>query len=129
MAHGVTVINIGGQERTVCFNNHSLMFIGKACNCDPALIDKEIMNVAAINELRALTFIIYGGLMGCLESEAIYIHDVTLQSVSKWVGDANVDEFTSVWAVFTDTLKLPKATAKQIKEYEKKLAAGTEKKN
>lgn len=130
MAHGITVIQLGGEKRTICFNNHSIMFIGRACKCDPANVDKEIMKVAEENPLRALTFLIYGGLMGWLESEAIYDHNITLKQVSTWVGDADVEEFNGVWDVFMDTLKLPKATEEQIKEYEAEIAADpTKKKN
>ncbi len=121
MAHGITVVSIGGKKRTICFNNHALIFIGQACKCDPALVDKEIARVGELNPLRALTFIIYGGLMGFLESEAIYDHDITLKQVSQWVGDANVDEFASVWATFVEATGIPKATQKQIKEYEASL--------
>lgn len=128
MAHGVTVIKLGGEKRTICFNNHCIMFIGQACKCDPAQVDSEIMKIAEKNPLRALTFLIYGGLMGYLESEAIYDHDITLKQVSTWVGDADVEEFNGVWDVFMDTLKLPKATQEQIREYEASLAEDPTKK-
>ncbi len=104
------------------------MFMGEACKCDPSLVDKEIAKIGAKAPLRALTFVIYGGLMGYLEQEAIYDHDITLKTVSKWVGDANVDEFSSVWMKFTEATGIPMATQKQIKEYEAKLESGEIKK-
>lgn len=129
MAHATIVIELGGQKRTVCFNNHAVMFIGKACKCDPINIEAEIMKIAEDNALRALSIVIYGGLAGWFEREAIFDHaGVTLKSVLGWVGDANVDEFTSVWEVFAEALKLPRATEDQIREYEKKVASGEIKK-
>lgn len=129
MAHAIIVIEIGGKQRTVCFNNHAVMFIGKACKCDPIDIEAEIMKIATENGLRALAIVIYGGLCGWYEREAIFDHDgVTLKDVTGWIGDANVDEFASVWNVFAEALALPRATEKQIKEYENKLASGEIKK-
>ncbi len=120
MAHGITVINIGGEKRTVCFNNHSLIYLGNLLGCNPADIMDKVGEVGDLNPLRLLTFVIYAGLMGYKESKAEYIHDITMPNVAQWVSDANEDEFLGVWDVFSKAMGIPKATEEQVKEYEKK---------
>lgn len=120
MAHGIIVINLGGEKRTVCFNNHSLIYLGQLLKCDPADIMDKVGEIGDLNPLRLLTFVIYAGLMGYKESIAEYIHDITMPNVALWVSEANEDEFASVWETFSQALGIPKATAEQVKEYEKK---------
>lgn len=119
--HGVTVIELGGEKRTVSFNMHCFMFLSKELKCNPDEIDVKIGEQCSINPLRGLTTIIYCGILGYLESEAIYVHDITIKQVSKWVGDADSDEFKSVWDCFSDAMNIPKASQEQIDAYAKKM--------
>jgi hypothetical protein len=116
-----SVIEIGGQKREACINQHALMFLGKALNCDPLLAAKEIAKVAEEYPLRALGIVVYAALMGALESKAIFIHDVTLPSVMEWVGEPSQNDYDSIWAMFRDAMDMPKATEEQVKQYEKML--------
>jgi len=120
MAHGITNVKIGGQERTICFNNHSLIYLGKQLSCDPANVMSKVSEIGDENPLRLLTFVIYAGLMGFMEREAIYVHDITMKNVAKWVSEADSEEFTSVWDTFSDAIGMPKATPEQVEAYEKK---------
>lgn len=118
--HGITIIQLGGEKRTVAINMHCLMFLSKELKCNPDEIDSKITEACSINPLRGLTLIIYCGILGYLESEATYIHDITLKKVSTWVGNANVDEFKSVWDTFSEVMQIPKASQEQIDAYSKK---------
>lgn len=120
MAIGIINVNIGGEPRIICFNNHSLIYLGKQLGCDPAQVMSKVGEIGDENPLRLLTFVVYAGLMGYLESRAIYVHDVTIQNVAMWVSEAKEDEFVSVWSAFSDAIGIPKATEKQVEEYEKK---------
>lgn len=118
--HGIVVIELGGEKRTIAFNMHSLMFLSAVLKCNPDEITEKINASCAINPLRGLTQIIYCGLIGYLETEAIYDHDITIAKVSKWVGESDANEFKSVWDAFSDIMGIPKATQDQIDEYVKK---------
>jgi hypothetical protein len=126
--HGITTIELGGEKRIIAINMHCLIFLSKELKCNPDEIDEKIREVCIINPLRGLTYIIYCGLLGHLESEAIFLHDITLKQVSTWIGDAPGNEFKSVWDTFSDVMAIPKATQEQIDEYakraEEKIKAG-----
>jgi hypothetical protein len=118
--HGIVVVELGGEKRTLALNMHFLMFLSKTLKCNPDEIREKVLEACEVNQLRGLTFIIYCGILGYLETEAIYEHDITLKQVSKWVGEANLNEFTSVWEAFSEIMEVPKATQEQIDEYVKK---------
>lgn len=126
--HGITIVELGGEKRTLAFNMHFFQFLCKQLKCEPHEVVLKIADIGEDIPLRAVTIVIYCALIGHLETEAIYIHDITLKQVSKWVGDANVNEFQSVWDTFSEIMEIPKASQEQIDAYVKKHAPKEKKK-
>lgn len=126
--HGITIVELGGEKRTLAFNMHFFQFLCKQLKCNPDEVIAKLAEVGTEYPLRSLTIVIYCGLIGFLETEAIYIHDITLKQVSKWVGEANVNEFQSVWDTFSEIMEIPKASQEQIDAYVKKHAPKEKKK-
>jgi hypothetical protein len=124
--HGVTIVEIGGETRTLSFNMHFMMFLSKELGCNPDEIEKSVIEVCALNPLRGVTFIIYCGILADYENRFILKHELTLSQVSKWVGDADFNSFTSVWNAFSDVMGIPKASQEQIDAY---VAKNEKKKN
>jgi len=118
--HGISVVELGGEKRTLAFNMHCMMFLSQTLKCNPDEIDKKINQACAVTPTRGLTIIVYCGLMGHLEAEAIYDHDITLKQVSTWIGNADFNSFKSVWDAFSDVMGIPKASQEQIDEYVKR---------
>lgn len=115
--HGVATIELGGETRILSFNMHFLMFLSKELNCNPDEIEKAVIDVCATNPLRGVTYIIYCGILAEYENQFVLKHDLTLASVSKMVGDADFNSFTSVWNAFSDIMGIPKASQEQIDAY------------
>jgi hypothetical protein len=126
--HGKQVIKLGGETRLLSFNNYCLSHLGECLECDPLLCDVKVNELASKYPIRALTFIIYSGLMGEFEATANYKHGVSLATVAEWVGEADIDEFGTIWETFKEIMSIPTATQAQVANYVKKLDNSLKKK-
>lgn len=127
--HGISVIELGGEKRTVNFNLHFLVFLSKELKCNPDEVDLKVNEVCAISPLRGLTYVIYCGIIANFEDEFVFNHGITLPMVSKWVGAADMNEFTSIWEQFREVMGIPKASQEQIDAYTEKHAGDIKKKS
>lgn len=123
--HGIATVELGGETRVLSFNMHFMMFLSKELECNPDEIEQAIIKVCAVNPLRGVVFIIYCGMLAEFENQFILKHEITLSQISKWVGNADFNSFTSVWNAFSDVMGIPKASQEQIDAY----VAKNEKKN
>lgn len=103
---GQITILLGGKERIVKFNHSAIYELGKVLQVDPALVNQEMIKISKENPFRVLTFIIYCGIVGFHEEECNYTHGITLKDVSKWLNNADYNEFTSVWALWRDSTEV-----------------------
>lgn len=115
--HGVKVIKLGGEERVVNLNLHAMTFLLKELNCDLNELPEKVAEIGAINPLRAMGYVVYCGLIGHLESEAIFIHDITLKKVMGWMGEGKDEDFIGVWEWFKEVNQIPSASTEQIEHY------------
>jgi hypothetical protein len=126
MAIGQTIVNLGGEKRVIVFNNHFLPYLGDVLKTDPILAVEQLMLMAQSKPMRALTIIVYCGMMGYFESQAEYIHGIELKHVAGWVSDANDEDLLGVWEVFKQATGAPDASEEIISEYKSKLEALSE---
>lgn len=123
---GVTVINLGGQTRTLSFKNNFILLLGINLGVDPIDSPKKIEEFCTAGEvMRALSVITYCGIVANFQRQYIFDHGITIQQVSEWCDDAPESEFVSVWDTFAQIMGIPKATEDQIKAYEARLKKNT----
>lgn len=115
--HGVTTIKLGGETRIINLNLHSTFFLMKELNCEIPELEGKLTKMCAETPLRALSYIIYTGILGHLETEAIFVHDITLKKVILWVGETTDDDLLPIWTLFKEVMNIPTASEKQIQEY------------
>lgn len=127
---GITIVNIGGEIRTLSLKNNFLVLLGIQLGCDPLTIPARITEICEDNPFQAITLIIYCGLIANFDREANFAHlitidkeqaKLTLKIVAGWMDDASDTEMESVWREFSEIIGIPKASEEQIAAYEERL--------
>ena len=102
---GIIKLNIGGQERTLRFNNFSAIELGKIIyNGEQANFETEdllnrIMKLNEENHYLLIKTLIYAGLIGN-DYVVGFTKTATAEQVGEWISELTGDEIYSVWNTF-----------------------------
>ena len=102
---GIMKLNIGGQERTLRFNNFSaielakIIYNGEQANFETEDLLNRIMKLNEENHYLLIKTLIYAGLIGN-DYVVGFTKTATAEQVGEWISDLNGDEIYSVWNTF-----------------------------
>lgn len=95
-------IMLGGQLRTLRFNNYQKEALGKLYGSDPLESSQKMIEKWGESTLRIAGDLIYTGLIGAYEVK-LKDRDFTREEVAEWVGDASDAELAMVIKAWQET--------------------------
>jgi hypothetical protein len=126
---GIIKLNIGGQERTLRFNNFSaielakIIYNGDQPNFETEDLMNRIMKLNEKNHYLLIKTLIYSGIIGN-DYVVGFTESATPEQVGEWISDLSSEEIYSVWITFWKSMGVDLPA---IQELEKNSVA--EKKN
>lgn len=126
---GIIKLQIGGQERTLRFNNFSaielakIIYNGDQPNFETDDLMNRIMKINEENHYLLIKTLIYAGLIGN-DYVVGFTKTVTAEQVGEWISELSSEEIYSVWITFWKSMGVDLPA---IQELEKNSVA--EKKN
>ena len=105
--HGITRVNLGGQERVLRFNNFANIEIAKVLFKDetakpdlPKFMEK-LFELNAKNHFLLLKMLIYAGIIGN-DYVVGFEESVSIVEVGEWVSDLSPDDSNKIWETFME---------------------------
>jgi hypothetical protein len=106
---GIMKLNIGGQERTLRFNNFSaielsrIIYNGEQANFETEDLLNRIMKLNEKNHYLLVKTLIYAGIIG--NDYVVGFHEsVTQEQVGEWIADLNEQDVYTVWTTFWSSM-------------------------
>lgn len=106
---GIMKLKIGGQERTLRFNNFSaielsrIIYNGEQANFETEDLLKRIMKINEKNHYLLIKTLIYAGIIG--NDYVVGFHEsVTQEQVGEWIADLNEQDVYTVWTTFWSSM-------------------------
>jgi hypothetical protein len=106
---GIMKLNIGGQERTLRFNNFSaielsrIIYNGEQANFETEDLLDRIMKLNEKNHYLLIKTLIYAGIIG--NDYVVGFHEsVTQEQVGEWIADLESDQIYTVWTTFWSSM-------------------------
>lgn len=96
---------LGGQLRTLRFNNYAKEQLGKIFGSDPLEATKTLLEKLKESPLKAMVDLTYSGLVGAYEAREVPI-DFKRADVAEWIGDASDEDVAEVFNAWVDTTQL-----------------------
>ena len=102
---GIMKLNIGGQERTLRFNNFSaielakIIYNGDQPNFETEDLMNRIMKLNEKNHYLLIKTLIYSGIIGN-DYVVGFTESATPEEVGEWISDLSSEEIYSVWITF-----------------------------
>ena len=102
---GIIKLNIGGQERTLRFNNFSaielakIIYNGDQPNFETEDLMNRIMKHNEKNHYLLIKTLIYSGIIGN-DYVVGFTESATPEQVGEWISDLSSEEIYSVWITF-----------------------------
>ena len=102
---GIIKLNIGGQERTLRFNNFSaielakIIYNGDQPNFETEDLMNRIMKLNEKNHYLLIKTLIYSGIIGN-DYVVGFTESTTPEQVGEWISDLSSEEIYSVWITF-----------------------------
>lgn len=102
---GIMKLNIGGQERTLRFNNFSaielakIIYNGDQPNFETEDLMNRIMKLNEKNHYLLIKTLIYAGIIGN-DYVVGFTESATPENVGEWISDLSSEEIYSVWITF-----------------------------
>jgi hypothetical protein len=102
---GIIKLNIGGQERTLRFNNFSaielakIIYNGDQPNFETEDLMNRIMKLNEKNHYLLIKTLIYSGIIGN-DYVVGFTESATPEQVGEWISDLSSEEIYSVWITF-----------------------------
>lgn len=103
--NGRIEIMLGGQLRTLRFNNYAKEQLGKIFGSDPLEAVQTLLDKLKESPVKAMVDLTYAGLIGAYEAREIPI-DFVRADVAEWVGDADDTDMASVFNAWLDSSRL-----------------------
>jgi hypothetical protein len=106
---GIIKLNIGGQERTLRFNNFSaielakIIYNGEQANFETDDLLNRIMKLNEENHYLLIKTLVYAGLIGN-DYVVGFTKTATPEQVGEWISELSVDEIYSVWNTFWSSM-------------------------
>ena len=126
---GIMKLKIGGQERTLRFNNFSaielakIIYNGEQANFETEDLLSRIMKLNEENHYLLVKTLVYAGIIGN-DYVVGFKKSATSEEVGEWVAELSAEDIYSVWNTFWSSMGVDLPT---IQELEKDSVA--EKKN
>lgn len=130
---GIMKLKIGGQERTLRFNNFSaielakIIYNGEQSNFETEDLLNRIMKLNEENHYLLVKTLIYAGLIGN-DYVVGFTKTATAEQVGEWISELNGDEIYSVWNTFWKSMGVDLPAIQEIEKNsvaEKKNRPGT----
>jgi hypothetical protein len=106
---GIMKLNIGGQERTLRFNNFSaielsrIIYNGEQANFETEDLLNRIMKLNEKNHYLLIKTLIYAGIIG--NDYVVGFHEsVTQEQVGEWIADLESEQIYTVWTTFWSSM-------------------------
>ena len=109
---GIIEIQLGGQVRTLRFNNWQKEALGKVLGQDPLKAAKTLSARAKDSIIDVIFDLVYTGLIGAYRAQRKDI-DFTEAEVGEWVGDAENAALAGVFDVWIDSIGVRKLIPEQ----------------
>jgi len=128
---GIMKLNIGGQERTLRFNNFSaielakIIYNGEQANFETDDLLNRIMKLNEENHYLLVKTLIYAGLIGN-DYVVGFTKTATAEQVGEWIAELSSEDIYSVWNTFWSSMGVDLPT---ITELESTTNSVAEKKN
>lgn len=108
----IVEINIGGQLRTLAFNNYAKEALGRLYGVDPMESTRKLAAEWGESILTVACDVIYAGLVGQCRLNRTPV-DFTIQDVSGWVAEgaeAEIGKALNAWSGTEEVRKLIKGS-------------------
>lgn len=106
---GIMKLNIGGQERTLRFNNFSaielakIIYKGEQANFETDDLLDRIMKLNEKNHYLLVKTLIYAGIIGN-DYVVGFSESATVEQVGEWISELSGEEIYSVWNTFWSSM-------------------------
>ena len=102
------MVNIGGVEKCLRFNNFAtieiakLLFDGKIYTANPNEVLDKLEEIGNTNSLLLMKYLVYGGVLGH-DYETGFKATVTQEEVGKWIANINENDLIGIWDHFLES--------------------------
>lgn len=100
--NGIIEIQLGGQQRTLRFNNYAKAELGNIYGADPMEAAQNLLERLKDNYVRTMADLVYCGLTGSYYAKALD-RDFTRADVAEWMADAEDAEIVKVFTAWTES--------------------------
>jgi hypothetical protein len=99
--NGIIEIQLGGQLRTIRFNNYAKAELGNIYGLDPLEAGQKLGERMQDNYVRAIADLVYAGLTGAYYAKG-HDRDFTRADVAEWVAEAADTDMAKVFTTWID---------------------------
>lgn len=106
---GIMKLNIGGQERTLRFNNFSaielakIIYNGEQANFETEDLLSRIMKLNEKNHYLLIKTLVYAGIIGN-DYVVGFSESVSVEQVGEWIAELSSEDIYSVWNTFWSSM-------------------------
>jgi len=118
---GIIKLNIGGQERTLRFNNFSaielakIIYNGDQPNFETEDLMNRIMKLNEKNHYLLIKTLIYSGIIGN-DYVVGFTESTTPEQVGEWISDLSSEEIYSVWITFWKSMGVDLPAIQEVEQ-------------
>lgn len=118
---GIMKLKIGGQERTLRFNNFSaielakIIYNGEQANFETEDLLNRIMKLNEENHYLLIKTLIYAGLIGN-DYVIGFTKTATAEQVGEWISELSGDEIYIVWNTFWKSMGVDLPAIQELEE-------------
>ena len=103
-------ITIDGKQFTYSFNTFALTKLAQLVRGNPANCIEKIIAIAQRDILETIALMIYAGIIGHEKANGIFFGNTEIQVVSRYVANADFEQFTELWNICKETIGIPEGT-------------------
>ena len=106
---GIMKLKIGGQERTLRFNNFSaielakIIYNGEQANFETEDLLSRIMKLNDKNHYLLIKTLVYAGIIGN-DYVVGFSESVSVEQVGEWIAELSEEDIYSVWNTFWSSM-------------------------
>ncbi len=106
---GIMKLKIGGQERTLRFNNFSaielakIIYNGEQANFETEDLLSRIMKLNEKNHYLLIKTLVYAGIIGN-DYVVGFSESVSVEQVGEWIAELSSEDIYSVWNTFWSSM-------------------------
>lgn len=99
--NGIIEIQLGGQRRTIRFNNYAKAELGNIYGIDPLEAGQKLGERMQDNYVRTIADLVYAGLTGAYYAKGLD-RDFTRADVAEWIADAADTDMAKVFTTWVE---------------------------